>query len=276
MAISLVKQVGATARHGPQSDASARRARRLECDHGDRTDARLRALGRPLAGSRASRDDGVVELRLFRRRGGGRRDRRVRHPARSRRSARQSLSQAHRRRSARRGRRRRVSRTRRRLGLRPHTAAHRFWLDCFADNARAQSVYEKLGFTRDGVLREAYLAPTAPPRSDDDGADAAAVGGAGRAAEPACPVRRRAVRAGSSAPSTRALASKRRTAGCSVARARTTARRVAQRRDGVSEAARGKQEIRRVSGRFDIEGEQARRAASRARRRRESPSSSPR
>jgi RimJ/RimL family protein N-acetyltransferase len=35
--------------------------------------------------------------------------------------------------------------------------AHRFWLDCFSSNARAQRVYEKLGFTRDGVLREAYL-----------------------------------------------------------------------------------------------------------------------
>ncbi len=35
--------------------------------------------------------------------------------------------------------------------------AHRFWLDCFTHNARAQRVYEKLGFTRDGVLREAYL-----------------------------------------------------------------------------------------------------------------------
>ena len=35
--------------------------------------------------------------------------------------------------------------------------AHRFWLDCFSYNARAQRVYEKLGFTRDGVLREAYL-----------------------------------------------------------------------------------------------------------------------
>ncbi len=40
-----------------------------------------------------------------------------------------------------------------------NTAAHRFYLDCFADNARAQRSYEKLGFTRDGVLREAYLAP---------------------------------------------------------------------------------------------------------------------
>ena len=39
-----------------------------------------------------------------------------------------------------------------------HTAAHRFWLDCFAHNARAQRVYEKLGFTRDGVARQAYLA----------------------------------------------------------------------------------------------------------------------
>jgi RimJ/RimL family protein N-acetyltransferase len=35
--------------------------------------------------------------------------------------------------------------------------AHRFWLDCLSYNGRAQRVYEKLGFTRDGVLREAYL-----------------------------------------------------------------------------------------------------------------------
>ena len=39
------------------------------------------------------------------------------------------------------------------------TAAHRFYLDCFDDNAPAQAMYERLGFTRDGVLREAYLAP---------------------------------------------------------------------------------------------------------------------
>ncbi len=39
------------------------------------------------------------------------------------------------------------------------TAAHRFWLDCFADNARAQRVYAKRGFSRDGVLRQAYRAP---------------------------------------------------------------------------------------------------------------------
>ena len=39
------------------------------------------------------------------------------------------------------------------------TAAHRFWLSNFDRNARAQRVYEKLGFTRDGVLREAYLGP---------------------------------------------------------------------------------------------------------------------
>lgn len=37
------------------------------------------------------------------------------------------------------------------------TRAHRFHLDCFADNSRAQAAYAKLGFTRDGVLREAYL-----------------------------------------------------------------------------------------------------------------------
>ncbi len=34
--------------------------------------------------------------------------------------------------------------------------AERFHLDCFADNLRAQRSYEKLGFTRDGVLRQAY------------------------------------------------------------------------------------------------------------------------
>ena len=39
------------------------------------------------------------------------------------------------------------------------TPAHRFHLDCFEDNARAQAMYAKLGFTRDGVLRQAYLAP---------------------------------------------------------------------------------------------------------------------
>ena len=34
--------------------------------------------------------------------------------------------------------------------------AERFHLDCFADNVRAQRSYEKLGLTRDGVLRQAY------------------------------------------------------------------------------------------------------------------------
>ena len=34
--------------------------------------------------------------------------------------------------------------------------AERLYLDCFADNVRAQRSYEKLGFTRDGVLRQAY------------------------------------------------------------------------------------------------------------------------
>jgi RimJ/RimL family protein N-acetyltransferase len=36
---------------------------------------------------------------------------------------------------------------------------HRFHLDCFEDNFRAQALYAKLGFTRDGLLREAYLDP---------------------------------------------------------------------------------------------------------------------
>jgi diamine N-acetyltransferase len=39
------------------------------------------------------------------------------------------------------------------------TAAHRFHLDCFVENWRARRAYEKLGFTHDGVLREAYLGP---------------------------------------------------------------------------------------------------------------------
>ena len=34
--------------------------------------------------------------------------------------------------------------------------AERFCLDCFADNARAQRAYLKLGLSRDGVLRQAY------------------------------------------------------------------------------------------------------------------------
>jgi RimJ/RimL family protein N-acetyltransferase len=38
-------------------------------------------------------------------------------------------------------------------------APHRFSLDCFAHNLRAQRAYEKLGFSRDGVLRQAYRAP---------------------------------------------------------------------------------------------------------------------
>jgi ribosomal protein S18 acetylase RimI-like enzyme len=34
--------------------------------------------------------------------------------------------------------------------------AERFHLDCFADNLRAQRSYQKLGFSRDGVMRGAY------------------------------------------------------------------------------------------------------------------------
>lgn len=39
------------------------------------------------------------------------------------------------------------------------TRAHRFHLDCFDDNLPAQALYAKLGFSRDGLLREAYLGP---------------------------------------------------------------------------------------------------------------------
>jgi diamine N-acetyltransferase len=35
--------------------------------------------------------------------------------------------------------------------------AHRVWLDVFESNARAQHVYENLGFRREGLLREAVL-----------------------------------------------------------------------------------------------------------------------
>jgi len=38
------------------------------------------------------------------------------------------------------------------------TSAHRFYLDCFLENARARRAYAKLGLTHDGNLREAYLA----------------------------------------------------------------------------------------------------------------------
>ena len=37
--------------------------------------------------------------------------------------------------------------------------AERFYLDCFADNARAQAAYAKFGFTREGTLRKAYRLP---------------------------------------------------------------------------------------------------------------------
>ena len=40
-----------------------------------------------------------------------------------------------------------------------HTPVHRVYLDRFADNARAQRLYAKFGFTQDGVLRQAYLGP---------------------------------------------------------------------------------------------------------------------
>ena len=39
------------------------------------------------------------------------------------------------------------------------TRAHRFHLDCFLENRRARRAYEKLGFSHDGVLREAYVTP---------------------------------------------------------------------------------------------------------------------
>jgi GNAT superfamily N-acetyltransferase len=35
--------------------------------------------------------------------------------------------------------------------------AHRLWLDVFETNKRAQHVYERLGFRREGILREAIF-----------------------------------------------------------------------------------------------------------------------
>jgi RimJ/RimL family protein N-acetyltransferase len=37
--------------------------------------------------------------------------------------------------------------------------AWRFFLDCFADNVRAQRAYATLGLSRDGLLRQAYQRP---------------------------------------------------------------------------------------------------------------------
>lgn len=34
--------------------------------------------------------------------------------------------------------------------------AHRFWLDVFTDNHRAEQLYESEGFVREGVLRDSY------------------------------------------------------------------------------------------------------------------------
>ena len=39
------------------------------------------------------------------------------------------------------------------------TRAHRVHLDCFVENLRARALYAKHGFTVDGTLRQAYLAP---------------------------------------------------------------------------------------------------------------------
>ena len=49
--------------------------------------------------------------------------------------------------------------------------AERFHLDCFADNFRAQRSYKKLGFTRDGVMRESLSGggrDARRPRDDGD------------------------------------------------------------------------------------------------------------
>jgi RimJ/RimL family protein N-acetyltransferase len=40
-----------------------------------------------------------------------------------------------------------------------NTRTHRFWLDHIITNDRARHVYERCGFTREGVARQAYLLP---------------------------------------------------------------------------------------------------------------------
>ena len=39
------------------------------------------------------------------------------------------------------------------------TACHRFLLEVFTDNTRARHVYRSLGFTEEGLLREAVKRP---------------------------------------------------------------------------------------------------------------------
>lgn len=46
------------------------------------------------------------------------------------------------------------------------TATHRFWLDHIITNDRARHVYEKCGFKREGVMREAYAMPHSGTRVD--------------------------------------------------------------------------------------------------------------
>jgi RimJ/RimL family protein N-acetyltransferase len=48
-----------------------------------------------------------------------------------------------------------------------HTMTHRVHLDCFTHNVRARKLYAALGFSRDGLLREAYLAPDGRRRDLD-------------------------------------------------------------------------------------------------------------
>lgn len=47
-----------------------------------------------------------------------------------------------------------------------NTSAHRFWLDHIITNDRARHVYERCGFRREGVMREAYAMPEDGRRVD--------------------------------------------------------------------------------------------------------------
>ncbi|MCB1444604.1 MAG: GNAT family N-acetyltransferase [Rhizobiaceae bacterium] len=47
-----------------------------------------------------------------------------------------------------------------------NTSAHRFWLDHIVTNDRARHVYERCGFRREGVMREAYAMPDDGGRVD--------------------------------------------------------------------------------------------------------------
>ena len=145
-------------RFGQQSQPSSGRTRRLANHHVARARRGFRGLCRPFEFPRASGDAGVLAICLF----SGRRRRRNDGRLRNLRDLDEPNGNLYLKRIA-------VDEPGRGEGTRflaslidwafAHTAAHRIYLDCFVENLRAQRAYAKLGFTRDGVLRQAYLGP---------------------------------------------------------------------------------------------------------------------